>query len=132
MNSGSVIQIPAVIDTSALQLQLAVLTGWLDRQGRDVLRISLKRAVSCAGSCGADGCSSPMTNGAGLPCGRTGWAVAVARSHDYHPRCAPAVAPAAHRAEMDVRDRHRAVGAWSRRSGACPRRFAFDIEKIVT
>jgi hypothetical protein len=33
-----VIEIPAVINASALQLLLAVLTGWLDRQHRDVLR----------------------------------------------------------------------------------------------
>jgi hypothetical protein len=29
---------PAVIDASALQLVLAVLTGWLDRREREVLR----------------------------------------------------------------------------------------------
>ena len=38
MKSVSVIRIPAVMNASALQVLLAVLTGWLDRQEREVLR----------------------------------------------------------------------------------------------
>jgi hypothetical protein len=38
MKPWSVIQTPGVINASALQLLLAVLTGRLDRQDRDVLR----------------------------------------------------------------------------------------------
>jgi hypothetical protein len=38
MKSGPVIQIPAVPNASALQLLLAILAGWLDRQEREVLR----------------------------------------------------------------------------------------------
>jgi hypothetical protein len=38
---------PAVIDVSALQLMLAVLTGWLDRREREVLR-NAKKGKICA------------------------------------------------------------------------------------
>ena len=38
MTSDAVIYTPAVIDASALQLLLAILTAWLERQERNTLR----------------------------------------------------------------------------------------------
>lgn len=43
-----------MMNASVLQLLLAVLTGWLDRQEREILRFSLHRIASCSGSRGAN------------------------------------------------------------------------------
>jgi hypothetical protein len=45
-----------VIDPSALQMLLLMLTGWLERREREALTYLIEGTASCAGSSVAGGC----------------------------------------------------------------------------
>ena len=62
-----------MIDASALQMVLVVLTGWLDRQERQALAYLMEENRSFDGSWVPSDCSSPMPIGDGWRSGDIGW-----------------------------------------------------------